>query len=217
MGLNLRKVIRGAAKVFPAAAAGFAQGGFVGATLGGLQAGIGGPQNGAIGAGVPSIQAVTGVAPFMRLEPQVQTEGGVFPTAGAGPATVAVLGMSRLVVNAIVRLASALGIALTLRSVPRVGMRLWRTVMAMARRHPGISVIAFLASLGLAAEEIAEFLFWGQTKARRRRGRGISARDIRICRRTMRRMASFQRDVFRAAPKRRALGRGAAGTVIAQN
>lgn len=169
-----------------------------------------------IGAGVPSIQEVTGV-PALFAQPVVQRNGGIAVPTAAGAIAPLAMGLSRAVIGAIVRLGAALGIAVTAANISRVGLRLWRSVTALARRHPGISILAFLTGLGLAADEAAEFLFWGQARARRRRGRGISARDIRTCRRTMRRMAAFQRDMFRAAPRRRALGRGGPGTVIAQN
>lgn len=161
---------------------------------------------------------LAGAAPFRftTAEPVAQRNGGIaVPAAGAMPAVVG--GLSRAVIGAILRLAAALGIAVTAGNISRVGLRLWRSVSALARRHPGVSILAFLTGLGLAADEAAEFLFWGQARARRRRGRGISARDIRTCRRTMRRMAAFQRDMFRAAPRRRAVGRGGAGPIIAQN
>jgi len=211
VGLKLGKVLKSVVKRVPAAVGGFLTGGPMGAGLALAGTLVKGQ---AVGAGIPSIERVTGVPAFLPL---AQSNGGIAVPAAAGAIAPLAMGLSRAVIGAIVRLGAALGIAVTAANISRVGIRLWRSVTALARRHPGISVLAFLTGLGLAADEAAEFLFWGQAKARRRRGRGISARDIRTCRRTMRRMAAFQRDMFRAAPRRRALGRGAPSTLIAQN
>lgn len=205
MGLKLGKVLKktvgSVLKRAPALVGGFLTGGPMGAGLAMLTK-PGGFAPGEVGAGIPSIQEFTGVGPFMQRQfaaPVAQRNGGLaVPVAGAMPAIVG--GMSRAVIGAIVRLAGALGIGVTAANIGRVGVRLWRSVNAMARRHPGVSILAFLTGLGLAAEEAAEFLFWGQTKARRRRGRGISARDIRICRRTIRKLAVFRRDLGSLGP-----------------
>lgn len=220
MGLKLGKLLKSVVKRVPAAVGGFLTGGPMGAGLaiaGTLVKQPGGSFQ-AIGAGIPSIESVTGVPSLMRFaQPVAQRNGGIAVPAAAGAIAPLAMGLSRAVIGAIIRLAGALGVAVTAANVSRVGLRLWRSVTALARRHPGISILAFLTGLGLAADEAAEFLFWGQAKARRRRGRGISARDIRTCRRTMRRMAAFQRDLFRAAPRRRGLRAGAPSTLIAQN
>jgi len=213
LGRLLKKTLGSVVKRAPAIASGFASMGPMGAGLA-LLAKPAGFQP--VGAGVPSIQAVTGVAPFAFGNGEVPPlTGGAQPVAGALPAIIGT--MNRITAMAIARLAAALGITFSLATLPRVGMRLWSTIMAFARRHPGVSVIGLLTALGLAADEAAHFLSWGATRKRKRRGRGISARDIRTCRRTMRRMASFQRDMFRARPARRGVGRGGPSTLIAQN
>lgn len=196
MGLKLGKVFRSVVKRIPGVATAFATGGASLMLPGGAMSILkpGGFTNGGIGGGVPSIQAVTGV-PALFAQPVIQRNGGIAVPTAAGAIAPLAMGLSRAVLGAIVRLGGALGIAVTAANVSRVGLRLWRSVTALARRHPGISILAFLTGLGLAADEAAEFLFWGQAKARRRRGRGISARDIRTCRRTMRKMASFAADL----------------------
>ncbi len=218
MGLKLgrlvKKTLGSVLKRGPAIASGFASMGPMGAGLALLSKPAGFQP--AVAAGIPSIQALTGVPRFGFADEEVPPlRGGAQPVAGALPAIIGT--MNRITAMAIARLAAALGITFSLATLPRVGMRLWTTIMTFARRHPGVSVIGLLTALGLAADEAAHFLSWGATRKRKRRGRGISARDIRTCRRTMRRMASFQRDMFRAAPKRRALGRSRDGTIIAQN
>ncbi len=221
MGLSLKKVFKSAVKSFPGAIAGFAVGGPMGALTGAFaRKALPGP----VAAGVPSIQEITGVSPFMAA-PMIQRNGGigvsrgVEPAMGTVPGVVGAFGIRLMTQNAakaILKLATIFGIPVALTTLARVGSRLWRTLIVFARRHPAISVISMLVAMGLTVEEAAEFLMWGESTKRRRRGRGISARDIRTCRRTMRRMASFQRDMFRAAPRRRAL-RGRDGMVIAQN
>jgi len=217
VGLKLGKVLKSVIKRVPAAIGGFVTGGPMGAGLAIAGTLVKGQ---AVGAGIPSIEQLTGVPAFLPqrfAQPVVQRNGGIAVPTAAGAIAPLAMGLSRAVIGAIVRLGGALGIAVTAANISRVGLRLWRSVTALARRHPGISILAFLTGLGLAADEAAEFLFWGQAKARRRRGRGISARDIRTCRRTMRRMAAFQRDMFRARPARRGVGRGGPSTLIAQN
>jgi hypothetical protein len=51
-----------------------------------------------------------------------------------------------------------------------------------------MTVITLLLGLGLTAEEAAHFLAWGSQRRRRRRGRGISGRDLRTTTRTMRKV-----------------------------
>lgn len=218
MGLRLGKIFKSIFKRVPGVVTAVATGGASLLTPGGAMAILKpGGFAGSIGAGVPSIQGFTGV-PALFAQPVVQRNGGIaVPTAAGAVTPFAVVGMSRAVAMAITKLAVALGIPLTLAKLSSVGLRLWRTLNTFARRHPGISILTWLASLGLLADEAAEFMLWGQAKQRRRRGRGISARDIRTCRRTMRRMAAFQRDMFRGAPRRRALGRARDGVVAIQN
>lgn len=194
IGRMLKKTVGSVLKRAPAIASGFMSMGPMGAGLA-LLSKPGGFTGGDVGAGVPSIEALTGVPAFRFAQPVAQRNGGIAVPAAAGAIAPLAMGLSRAVIGAIIRLAGALGVAVTAANVSRVGLRLWRSVTALARRHPGISILAFLTGLGLAADEAAEFLFWGQSKGRRRRGRGISARDIRVCRRTIRKMAAFRRDL----------------------
>lgn len=215
LGRFLQKQVKSVVKRAPGIVTGFATAGLAGAGLAAIAPSrrLNGGAVSSLPSFMPGEVTVAGFPGSTRLTPEVQTEGVPFPVAGAMPAVSA--GISRVVVSAVLKLASAMGILVTATNFRRVSMRLWRAVTGLARRHPGISVLAFLTGLGLLADEAAEFLFWGQQMQRRRRGRGISARDIRICRRTMRRMASFQRDMFRARPRSRT--RGTSGPIIAQN
>lgn len=127
------------------------------------------------------------------------------------PAAIGLFGMSRTLALALARVASRMGVAVTLATVGRFGLRLYRSLVGFSRRHPTIAVTGILASLGMGAAEVAEFLTWGAMKRRRRRG-GISSRDIRIARRTIRRISAFQADLggMRRGGRR---GRGVAGGV----
>lgn len=219
MGLKLGKIFRSVFKRAPGVITAFATGGASLLTPGGAMSIIkpGGFTSGGIGGGIPSIQQVTGVSPFFA-QPVVQANGGLaVPAVAPAVGALGIRLMTQNIARAILKLATILGIPVALPSLVRVGTRLWRTMMTFARRHPAISILSMLTALGLTIEEAGEFLVWGQSRARRRRGRGISARDIRTCRRTMRRMAAFQRDMFRAAPRRRAVGRGRDGVVAIQN
>lgn len=150
---------------------------------------------------------------------QRATNGGLaVPAAGAMPAVA--MGMTRAVVGAIVKLAGRLGVVVTATNIGRVGARLWRSVSGLARRYPGVSILTFLTGLGLTLDEAGEFLFWGQTKRRRRRGGGISGRDIRITRRTLRRLGAFRARLgisARRAGSRRSRGRDGAIVVAQQD
>lgn len=137
---------------------------------------------------IPDIQQLTGVGSFLEQP----TNGEVQQVAL--PAAVGLVGMSRALALALARVASRLGVAVTLATISRFGLRLYRSLSAFARRHPAISIAGILASLGMTAAEVAEFLTWGATKRRRRRG-GISGRDMRIARRTIRRISAFQADL----------------------
>lgn len=123
--------------------------------------------------------------------PAVWEGGDVDVTPVALPAVVGgALRITARLASALARVAARLGFgALTATTVVRFGGRLYRSLTAFARRHPGISILSMLASLGMTAQEAAEFIAWGTTRRRRRRG-GISGRDIRTTRRTLRRIRS---------------------------
>lgn len=136
---------------------------------------------------VPSIEALTGVPSFLPSM-AAPAEAGV-PAAGV------VLGLTRTLAVTIAKLAGRLGISVMgIAGLSRIGSRIWRSLFTFARRHPNISVLSMLTALGLTIEEASEFIAWGSTKRRRRRG-GISGRDMRIARRTIRRISSFQHDL----------------------
>lgn len=139
---------------------------------------------------LPSIASMTGVPSFMA-DPVVQTEGVALPAAAGG----AIMGLTVTLARTIGRLAARLGIqVLSIAGLARVGSRIWRSLNVFARRHPSISLISMLAALGLTIEEASEFIAWGSTRRRRRRG-GISGRDMRTAKRTIRRISSFQHDL----------------------
>ena len=223
MGLKIGRLFKKAAP-FIGAAAGAFFGGPPGATAGFRAGAALRPTSKAaafagVGAGVPSIQGFTGVPAFLPLPaggPMVQTNGGVVVPAAAGMPALAA-GLSRAVIGAIVKLAGTLGLAVTAQNIGRVGLRLWRSVTALARRYPGVSILTFLVGLGLTADEAGEFLFWGQAKRRRRRGGGISGRDIRITKRTLRRLSIFRARVGAPSARRhRRRSRGDGTVVVAQ-
>lgn len=220
LGRVLKKGVRSVLKRAPSIVTGFVSGGPVGAIAGGFGAGGGFP--GILGRAFrPSGRP----AAFMPREEFAGQLGDieVGPAAGgmlqvqpaALPAVVA--GLSTAVIRAITSIGLVLGLRVTALNITRVGMRAWRVVTGFARRHPGLSVITFLTSLGLAAEEAVEFLAWGEARSRRRRRRrGISAADMRVTRRTMRRMIRFHSDLrLIAGPGARRGGRRPAGAITA--
>ena len=145
-----------------------------------------------------------------------QTEGFPMPQEVALPAAAGagvIMGLTRTLALTISRLAARLGITvLSVAGLGRVGSRIWRSLAVFARRHPNISLISMLTALGLTIEEASEFIAWGSTRKRRRRG-GISGRDLRISKRTIRRISSFQHDLasLRAGGIRRGSPRGIRG------
>lgn len=216
MGLKLGRLLKKVVKVGVPVVGGFLTGGPAGAVLAGgaLIQSKAARLTQPVAAGIPSIEQVTGV-PAIRF-----ANGAVVPAAAGAIPQVGALGIRLLTQSAargILKLAQIFGIGVALTNLASVGRRLFRAFRVFARRHPTISIISMLTAMGLTIEEASEFFFWGEATTRRRRGRGISARDIRVCRKTMRRMAAFQRDMFRAAPRRRAGGRGAGAPIIAQN
>lgn len=155
------------------------------------------PVTGAVsGVSFDPIQQFTGVP---ALIPPRGFDGQFDPsmvTPAALPAAVPVImGLTRTLALTISKLAGRLGITvLGVAGLSRVGVRIWRSLTTFARRHPGISVLSMLTSLGLTLEEASEYIAWGTMKRRRRRG-GISTADMRIARRTIRRISSFQQDL----------------------
>jgi hypothetical protein len=128
--------------------------------------------------------------------------GGVMTDTGADVGGMVQTGglpikITELLISSVYKLAGRLGIPLaaTTASVTRVGGRIWASITAFAARNPGLNVLTLLLGLGLTAEEAAHFLAWGATKKRRRRGRGISAANLRITRRTIRKVVRISHDL----------------------
>jgi hypothetical protein len=141
----------------------------------------------AVGSFVPALQGQ-----------QLMTDTGVDVGGGGGMIqTGGLTKITQLLATAVFKLAERLGIPLaaTTASVSRVGGRVWASITAFAARNPGLNVLTLLLGLGLTAEEAAHFLAWGATKKRRRRGRGISAANLRITRRTIRKVVRISHDL----------------------
>jgi hypothetical protein len=138
-----------------------------------------------VGAYVPALQSG-----MMTDTGEVVGAGGMVQTGG-------LVKITQLLASAVFKLAERLGIPLaaTTASVSRVGGRVWTSITAFAARNPGLNVLTLLLGLGLTAEEAAHFLAWGATKKRRRRGRGISAANLRITRRTIRKVVRISHDL----------------------
>lgn len=174
MGLSLKKIVGKA-------------GGAIGTLVGGL---FGGSAGAAVGSQVGGALQQQFAPP--AIIPDVGPIGGPFPmTEAAFPVMGA---MSVALANAIAKLAARLGISLgsgSLSALTRTGTRVWQALTGFASRHPGLSLFSMLTALGLTAEEAASFIAWGSTRRRRRRSRGISARDLRTTRRTIRSVVSI--------------------------
>lgn len=149
-------------------------------------------------ASVPSMQTQQffGDPSFFPLLPGfVQPAEAAVPAIAAAGAGGVLFGLTRTLALTISKLAARLGISvLGLAGLGRVGSRIWRSLTVFARRHPNISLISMLTALGLTVEEASEYIAWGSTRRRRRRG-GISGRDMRVAKRTIRRISSFQHDL----------------------
>lgn len=145
----------------------------------------------------------------------VYGQGGVIPTAGSIPAIGAMV--SSVVVAAIARLSQVLGGARisSMGGVLSYGRRVYAQLAGWATKNPGVSLVAMLVSLGLTAEQAAHFLAWGATHKRRRRGRGISAAQLRTTRRTMRKIIRMYHSLPHSSSRSRRFG-GAGGATIVQ-
>src|SRR6266850_3261525 len=119
---------------------------------------------------------------------QVGAFGGAAAAVGAGAMAMGAR-LAPTVFNAIVKLSQRLGGAGT--SVVGYGRKVWGQLSSWAAKNPGVSLVATLTSLGLTVEEAAHFVAWGATHKRKRRTRGINGRDIRITRRTIRKLVSM--------------------------
>jgi hypothetical protein len=135
-----------------------------------------------IGAMIPNIGGGGGSA-----SGQVVTQAQWGPAVRAGMAAARY--MAPQVFAAITKLSQKLGGASS--SVAGYGRRVWQQLSTWAAKNPGVSLVATLTSIGLTVEEAAHFVSWGATHKRKRRTRGINGRDIRITRRTIRKLVSM--------------------------
>jgi len=222
MGFRISRFLRPVAKIAGLAAATFIPGAApivagIAAATSGLRLPKGSP-------GLGTIQVAGAVPNLMQGSPMLNFAPSVFQgpmTMGsfqqaAMPAVVAGM-MSGAVVGAIIKLARVAGVAITQSNVARVGRRLWASTQSFVRRNPGLSIASFLTSLGLASNEVAEFMVWGSTRRRARR-RGLTWADLRRTRRTLRILHSMQHSIGPAVGhRRRAPARRGGSTIIAQN
>lgn len=161
-----------------------------------------------LGAVVPSAEAG-----ILSQAAKVITGAGA---AAAGAAVIGVGRMSNNVIIALMKLRTALtGMSgnITPGALAAFGSKTWSSLAAWARANPTTSVLGILTALGLTAEEAATFLGWGATKKMRGqagRRRGITSRDLKTTRRTMRRITSMARSLQHlcaAVPHRRRAAR----------
>jgi len=145
------------------------------------------PDWGGIGSMIPNINFPSSAGGGAMVT-QTGAMGGAAMALGAGAVALGAR-IAPAVFNAIVKLSARLGGASG--SVLGYGRRVWGQLSAWAAKNPGVSMISMLVSLGLTVEEAAHFISWGVTSKRRKRGRGISARDVKTTRRTMRKLRSL--------------------------
>lgn len=178
MGFSLKKLVRGVAKI---------------------------PGVGILASAIPGVGPVVGglvtayqtqrasFRPFAEGVPPLPSLPSPWEESAAGGASgapmIAAAMISPIVRQALIKLAQTLGSSG--RSLIGFGRRTWSAITAWVQRNPGTSAIGLLTGLGLTVEEAAHFLAWGATTKRRRRARGISARDLRITRRTTRKLVSM--------------------------
>jgi len=191
MGLSFKSLFHSVSSILPSG------GGQRTAILGGLATigatAFGGPQAGAaVGGLVQNLnqRQQLGDETIPDTGPQPQTMPGTMPAMGMISMGAR---MAPAVFNAIVKLSQRLGGAG--RSVAGYGARVWAQLSSWAAKNPGVSLVSLLVSLGLTVEEAAHFIAWGTAHKRHARGRGISSRDLRTTRRTVRKVISMQRNL----------------------
>lgn len=122
--------------------------------------------------------------------------GGGFQNAGftqtMGSMPAIVRGLSAPFIAAVGKLASVLGVSRG-ASPLAYARRVYAMLSSWSAKNPGMSIVGLLVSLGLTVEEAAHFVGWGATHKRRRRSRGISGRDLKCARRTIRKISSMSR------------------------
>jgi hypothetical protein len=173
----------------------------VGQVIGGaVGTAYGGPAGGAIGASFggaiqSSVYGNDEAIPDYGTLPSGSVYGGAPVTqAGAfGAIGGWAMRLSPIVAGAIVKLSQKLGGAGG--SVAAYGTKVWASLSSWAAKNPGVSLVATLVSLGLTAEEAAHFIAWGATRKRRKRRGGISGRDLKTTRRTMRKVINMSHNL----------------------
>lgn len=135
-----------------------------------------------LGNTIPDFGPITG-------QGSIAAAGGTTAMATV-PATIGGIGSSLAsIIQALyVRLGGTAAFT-TMGSFAARGKVIWQALSAWAAKNPSVSLVSMLVSLGLTAEQAAQFIGWGATKGRRRRRRGgVSGRDIRTTRRTIRKI-----------------------------
>lgn len=142
------------------------------------------------------------------------TEGAIETAVPLGAIGGAIVRLPQIVAVAIFKLWQRLrGVragTITESALSRYGARTWSQITRWVRANPGSSAIVLLTGLGLTVHEAAHFLAWGATRRARHRRRGVSARDLRNARRTMRTVLGMARQLrelcggaARSLPRRR--------------
>lgn len=173
---------------FPAPPVGSSIGSVIGSVLGAIiPSAQAAPVNVAGGPIAAAVQAATGGTAMAM--------GAAVAGIGAGAAMVA-RGMSGVVASALMalrqRLTGAVG-SISSGALSGFGRRTYASIAKWIRANPGTSAIGILTGLGLSAEQAAHFLAWGATTTKRSRSRGISGRDMKTARRTIRKLTSMTR------------------------
>ena len=118
----------------------------------------------------------------------VQWQGPVVAGAVTGVRAAARY-IGPILASALTKISQVLGGAA--RSPISYGRKAFQQLSTWAKNNPGVSLVSTLVGLGLTVEEAAHFLAWGATTRRKRRSRGISGRELRTTRRTIRKLQYF--------------------------
>jgi len=160
-----------------------------------------------VGAGWPSLASAVSDLGGASSSVGLTYGGGAMVTPTMGVTGTAIRGLGALaarispvVASAIVKISQRLGGAGG--SIAGYGRRVWSQLSTWAAKNPGVSLVATLVSLGLTVEEAAHFIAWGATNRRKRRSRGISGRELRTTRRTIRKLQYFSSLLSTVCPPR---------------
>ena len=152
--------------------------------------------------------AVVGSQGTNPIGTTVSGQSGATQLIGMGSMGALARGAAMLsgpLIAAIGKLANVLGVRAG-ASPLGYARKVYGMLAAWAARNPGVSLIGLLVQMGLTVEEAAHFIGWGATHRRRRRARGISGRDMKNARRTIRKITSMARMIGAAcahAPRAR--------------